>query len=152
ALQARRPIVAATTNGDEDSVPDRMACYRKGLPRNQFGGVDGPVYDALRLALKSQKHTDFERIPRGGGRKLSNPQAAFTFHPEGGDPHTFDLPAPPSVRSEAAAWEASELYWQAVCRDVPFAAYDSTAIVKEAASHLATNSSKAFRGTSDAHF
>lgn len=150
-LQSRRPIASMDANGDEDSLPRRLGCYAKGLPRNQFGEVDVAAHGALLGAIRSQKHTDFERIPRGGGRKLSNPQAAFTFHLEGGDPHTFDLPQAPSIKSEAAAWEASELYWQALCRDVPFSAYGSSPIVHKAAKHLGSTLSDVFRGTTEAH-
>src|ERR1700674_1139707 len=87
-LQSKRPIASMAVNGDEGSLPKRIACYAKGLPRNQFGEVDAATYNALLVAIRSQKHADFERIPRGAGRKLNDPQAAFTFHLEGGDPHT----------------------------------------------------------------
>ena len=77
--QSERPIAAMIANGDENSLPNRIACFVKGLPQNQFGEVDPAAYNALLAAIKSGKHTDFERIPRGGGRKLNNPQSAFTF-------------------------------------------------------------------------
>ena len=95
------------SNGDENNLPNRIACFAKGLPQNQFGEVESGAYDALLVAVKSGKHADFERIPRGGGRKLNNPQAAFTFHLEGGDPHTFDILPAPSITSQAAAQETS---------------------------------------------
>jgi hypothetical protein len=148
--QSKRPIASMKANGDEDSLPTGVGCYIKGLPRNQFGEVEAATYNALLVAIRSQQHADFERIPRGGGRRLSDPQGAFTFHLEGGDPHTFDIPQPPSIKSEAAAREASELYWQALCRDVPFAAYESSHIVHEAAKHLGSSLSSVFRGSTKA--
>src|SRR5260221_13138910 len=120
-LQSKRPESAMATNGDEDALPGRIACFSKGLAKNEYGEVQPDGYHALLTAIRSGKYSDFERIPRGGGRKLSNPQAAYTFHLEGGDPHTFNIAAPPSLTSEALAVEASELYWQALARDVPFA-------------------------------
>jgi len=144
--QSERPMAAMIANGDENSVPNRVACFAKGLPQNQFGEVDSTAYNALLAALKSGKHSDFERIPRGGGRKLNNPQSAFTFHLEGGDPHTYAIPAAPSIASQAAALETSELYWQALCRDVPFASYETSPIVSQAAKHLGTAPANAFRG------
>jgi hypothetical protein len=125
-----------TSNGEENSLPNRIACFAKGLPQNEFGEVRASAYEALLAAMKSGKHSDFEQIPRGGGRKLSNPQAAFTFQLEGGDPHAFDIPPAPSIASEAAAWETSELYWQALCRDVPFLNYETSSIVHQATKQL----------------
>jgi hypothetical protein len=144
--QSERPIAAMVANGDENSLPNRIACFVKGLQQNQFGEVDPAAYNALLAAIKSGKHSDFERIPRGGGRKLNNPQSAFTFQLEGGDPHTYAIPAAPSIASPAASFETSELYWQALCRDVPFLGYETSPIVGQAAKHLATTPSTIFRG------
>jgi hypothetical protein len=138
-------------NGDQDSVPAGLACYRKGLPRNQSGDVEPATYEALLVALRSQDHSDFERIPRGGGRKLNDPQAAFAFQIEGGDPHSFDVLPPPSIRSEAAALETSELYWQSLCRDLAFRAYESSPVIQEAAKHLGTTALAIFRGPTKSH-
>jgi hypothetical protein len=144
--QSKRSIASMTSNGDEDSLPNRIACFAKGLPQNRFGEVQPEAYAALLGAMKSGKHADFERIPRSGGRKLNDPQAAFTFHLEGGDPHTFDIPPAPSLSSAAVEPEASELYWQAICRDVPFLKYETSPIVLRAAKHLKTTPSAVFRG------
>jgi hypothetical protein len=144
--QSKRPTASMMSNGDEDSLPNRIACFAKGLPQNRFGEVEETAYDALLSAIKSGKHADFERIPRGGGRKLNNPQAAFTLHLEGGDPHTFDIPPAPSITSEGAARETSELYWQALCRDVAFSNYETSPIVGQAAKHLGVTPKAMFRG------
>jgi hypothetical protein len=144
--QRERSMAAMTGNGDEDSLAHRIACFAKGLPQNQFGEVTPAAYDALLAAIKSGKHSDFERIPRGGGRKLSNPQSAFTFHLECGDPHSFGIPPAPSIASQSATFETSELYWQALCRDVPFSDYETSPIVRQAAKHLGATPSTVFRG------
>jgi hypothetical protein len=143
--QNERPISSMAANGEEDSLPNRIACFTKGLPRSQFGEVNASAYNVLLAAIRSQSHADFERIPRGGGRKLNNPQAAFTYHLEGGDPHTFDIPPAPSIATQAASRETSELYWQALCRDVPFLSYEMSPIVIQAARHLGTTPSGVFR-------
>lgn len=145
--QSKRSAASMTTNGDESSFPDWTACYAKGLPQNRLGDVQPTAYAALLKATESGKHADFERIPRGGGRKLSNPQSAFTFHLEGGDPHSFEIPPPPSVTSSTAANETSELYWQALCRDVPFSSYESSPVVGAAAKNLGATPKTVFRGS-----
>ncbi len=144
--QSERPVAAMLANGDEDSLPKRIACFAKGLQQNQFGEVDAAAYNALLAAIKSQKFFDFERLPRGGGRRLNNPQSAFAFHMEGGDPHTFDIPPAPSIATSAATLETSELYWQALCRDVSFSEYETSPIVQRAAKHLRVTPASVFRG------
>ena len=144
--QRKRPAASMIANGDETSLPNRIGCFVKGLPQNRFGEVDEGAYAALLTAIASGKHADFERIPRGGGRKLNNPQSAFTFHLEGGDPHSFDIPPAPSITSQTAAQETSELYWQALCRDVPFSSYDKSPVVGPAAKHLGVSPKTIFRG------
>jgi hypothetical protein len=91
-IQSKRPIVLPATNSDETSLPNWIGCFAKGLPQNQFGEVAPTAYRALLDAVNSGRDADFERIPKGAGRKLSNPEAAFTFHLEGGDSHQFGLP------------------------------------------------------------
>ena len=145
--QSARPVASMIANGDEDSLPGRIACFAKGLHQNQFGEVDPAAYNALLAAIKSGKHSDFEQLPRGGGRRLSNPQSAYTFHLEGGDPHSFSIPPAPSIATQAAAFETSELYWQALCRDVPFASYENSPIIHQAAKHLGATPSTVFRGS-----
>jgi hypothetical protein len=149
--QSLRELASLATNGDEDAIPGRAACFVKGLARTQSGGVAPPAYQALLDALQSRDASDFDRLPRGGGRRLANPQAAFAFHLEGGDPHTFAMPAPPSIRSRAAASEVGELYWQALCRDVPFAEYGSSPLAQRAAKDLGQSASTLFRGASAAN-
>jgi membrane-associated phospholipid phosphatase len=148
ALQNARPLAPIPANGDETNFPDRIGCFAKGLSQNDFGEVRPAAYDALLAALKSGKYAAFDRVPRAGGRKLSNPVAAFAFHLEGGDSHQFGSPLAPSITSEAAAWETSELYWQSLCREVPFERYNSTALVGQAAEHLGVTPATIFRGSS----
>lgn len=145
--QSERPIAPMIANGDEESLPDRIACFAKGLQQSQFGEVDPGAYNALLAAIKSGKNSDFEQLPRGGGRRLNNPQSAYTFHLEGGDPHSFSIPPAPSIATAAATSETSELYWQALCRDVPFLSYQTSPVIQQAAKHLGTTPSRVFRGS-----
>ena len=133
-------------NADESSLPEWIACHSKGLPQKAPAVVDPAAYKALLTAMKSENSSDFDRIPRAGGRKHSDPQSSFAFHLEGGDPHTFDIPAAPSIISSDCVPDSDELYWQALCRDVPFAEYNKSSIVAEAAANLGKTPATAFRG------
>ena len=145
-LQSTRKLSTLNPNHDEDNLPNRIGCFAKGLPQNKFGEVEPAAYNALLAAMQSGKSADFDKIPRSGGRTLSNPQSAFAFHMEGGDPHTFQVAAPPSIASVDCAPDSDELYWQALCRDVPFSQYDNSALVEKAAKHLKATAATVFRG------
>ena len=45
----------------------------------------------------------------------------------------------------------SELYWQALCRDVPFSAYGSSPLIADAAKYLRSTPAQVFRGRREAH-
>lgn len=138
------PFPTFPTNGDEELYPDKIASFTKGLPHNENGEVDLSAYAALLNALSTGETAAFESIPLGGKVKLANPQAAYAFVLEGPDPHQLALSAPPAFRSAETAGEMIELYWQALTRDVPFAAYETHALVNAAAADLSRTSD--FRG------
>ena len=73
---------------------------------------------------------------RGSGRLFVSPQAANTFHLEAGDSHRFACPLPPSFSSAGGAAEMNEIYWQAVCRDIPFLEYATSPPVRQATESL----------------
>lgn len=135
-----------TSNGDETAIPNFVGCFVKGLPQNQFGEVEPEAFQALLKAIESGRHGDFEHIPKGGGRKLSNPEAAFAFSTEGADSHGFGIPPAPSITSHEAALDGSELYWQALCRDIPFSEYSTSPLIRRAADHLRFTPASVFRG------
>jgi hypothetical protein len=131
-------------NGDEDRLPDRIACYSKGLPHDARGEPDRKAYDILLKALRSGRPEELERIPLGGFVKLANPQAAFAFELIGPDGCQVELAPAPAFDSAEQAGEMVELYWQALARDVPFEEYGSSPLSLQAAEDLSRLSG--FRG------
>ncbi len=138
AAEAQRaiPDSGQASNGDEESLPRRIACFTKCLPHNDLGEVDAAAYDLLLAALRSGEQDAFERIPLGGYRKLSNPQAAYASDLVGCDPSQLALAAPPRFDSAEQAAEMVELYWQALLRDVPFAQYETHPLAAAACEDL----------------
>jgi hypothetical protein len=142
--QSNLPLPICPTNGDEAAYPTPIASFTKGLPHNALGEGDPKAYAALRAALTTGHASAFEALPLGGQLPLANPQAAYAFDLEGLDPHHVALPAPPAFWSAEMAAEMVELYWQALTRDVPFAAYETHPLIQEAMADLSRCS--AFRG------
>lgn len=134
----------STNNGDEDTYPNKIASYTKGLPHNERGEVDLPAYSAFLKAIATGKHADFEAVPLGGRAKFANPQAAYASTVEGFALHELALNAPPTFASAETAGEMVELYWQALTRDVPFPEYATHALTTAAATDLSRCSD--FRG------
>ncbi|MEU3252237.1 vanadium-dependent haloperoxidase [Streptomyces sp. NPDC006997] len=127
-----------TANGEEsDYAPlPFIANYSKGLPHNELGEVDPAAYNLLRRALHTGRHEDFERIPLAGPRKLVNPQAGLAFDLQGPDAQALTVPPAPRIDSAQGAAEAVELYWMALCRDVPFADFAVNQEAVDAAAEL----------------
>ena len=118
--------VAHPVNSDEN-LPGFPGNFAKALPHTLSGSVDPAAYAALRKACISGAEADFALIPLGGTVKLANPEAAWAFSLEAGDPFDFAVRAAPSVSSAETAGEMVELYWHALLRDVRFSDYTSSA-------------------------
>src|SRR5439155_26166189 len=73
---------------------------------------------------------------RASGRPLVNPQAAYAYTLEGADCCVFACPPPLALSSAEVAAEMVELCWQALARDVPFAEYGSSPLIRQAAEEL----------------
>ena len=130
--QADMRIGTQETNGDEGLYADYRGSYSKGLPHDDDGRVDPDAFAAFLRALGSGSNDDFEAIPLGGTRKLVSPLAAYRYELVGLDSHkTFMRPAPVFAGAECAA-EMVELYWKALCRDVPFADYATDPLIRDA--------------------
>ncbi len=124
------------TNGDEGLYTDYRASFTKALPHDAHGLVDRRAYRQLLRALKSGRSGAFERIPVAGDRRLVNPQAAYRFELTGRDcGATFMRPAPTYAGAETAA-EMGEVYWKALCRDVPFADFETSPLIGAAIDDL----------------
>jgi hypothetical protein len=124
------PVPKQISNGDEQRYPNFIGNYSKGLPHNAIGEVNAVAYRSLVSAVRNCTAAAFERLPLGGGVKLVNPLAGLAYDLEGADSHQLSIPPSPAVASKARADEAIELYWMALCRDVPFTNYttDQTAL------------------------
>lgn len=131
-------------NGDEALYANRIGSYSKGLPHNAIGEVNPAAYTAFLTALTSGDPDDFESIPLGGARRLTNPQAGLAFDTEGNDPHQFVLPPAPELSSAEEAAEMVELYWMALLRDTQFNRYGAVDLPSVAAKELSDLSD--FRG------
>jgi hypothetical protein len=134
-----RPLAEQPTSGDEQRFGrsvNYFASFSKGLPHDDHGEVDPDAFEALRSALAAENGGDFGSIPQPGVRPLANPEGAVSYNTVGLDPNDVYAPAAPAFDSAEAAAEMTELYWQALARDVPFQEYGDDATVEAAAEEL----------------
>ena len=131
-----KTIPIQTPNDDEKTLPLKTGSYSKGLPHNKWGEVDLDAYGALLGAVTTGQPSDFQNIPLGGSVRLVNPQAGLAFDLEGADSHALKMPAAPRVLGAVRAAEATELYWMALCRDIPFRDYATDPTIKAAIDDL----------------
>jgi hypothetical protein len=146
-LAASRPQPSHPNNGEEALYPKKIASFSKGLPHNNLGEVDPTAYAALKAAIISENPADFEAVPLGYGRKLTNPQSAYAYDLEGADSHDLAQPPAPTIARGEAASELDELYWMALARDIAFADYASDPTIAAASAEL--TGFNAFRGPRD---
>ena len=135
-FERQLPVPRQTTNGDEQEYQNFIGNYSKGLPHNAIGEVDPSAYRSLLSAVRQGTAAAFEQVPLGGNTKLVNPLAGSAFDLEGTDSHQLAIPPFPAVANQALADEAVELYWIALCRDVPFANFATAAKTLGAVSEL----------------
>ncbi len=137
-------IAAQPNNGDETLYADRRGNHAKGLLHNNDGHVNTAAYNTLLTALASTNPSDFNNITMGGTRKLTDPQAGYSFSLEGDDAAINVVPPAPAFASAEAAGEMVENYWHALLRDIPFNKYDSDPLAADAMADL--NGLSDFRG------
>jgi hypothetical protein len=135
-LQATPQNLPHPDNNDEELYPDKIGSYSKGLPHNADGTVVASAYAALVQAINSGLPADFDAIPLGGSRGLTNPQSGLAFDVEGPDAQALVQPPAPAFASREQAGEISENYWMALLRDVPFAQFAGNPIANAAAADL----------------
>jgi hypothetical protein len=135
-MQATPQNLPHPNNDDENLYPNKLGSYSKGLPHNDDGTVVLSAYEALVKAVNSGLPSDFDAIPLGGARLLTNPQSGLAFDMEGPDAHALVQPPAPAFASRAQAAEISENYWMALLRDVPFSQYATNPIANAAAADL----------------
>ena len=135
-LQATPQNLQHPNNQDENLYPNKIANYSKGLPHNSDGTVVVSAYNALLNALNSGRPADFDAIPLGGSRGLTNPQSGLAFDMQGPDAHALVQPPAPAFASREQAAEISENYWMALLRDVPYSQYSTNPIANAAAADL----------------
>ena len=129
-------------NGDEDSFGPAMT-FSKALPHDSLGIVEPDAYNKLISALSSGVFSKLGSVNVGIAR-LANPEAAYTYSLQGSDSRQLKLKPAPSISSDEYGAEMIELYWQALCRDVPFTDYDSSSQIADAASEI--GSASGFQG------
>src|SRR3954471_3761396 len=107
-VEFERDIPAQPANGEETDHPF-VANYSKALPHNKFGEVEPAAYQLLRRALATGNNEDFERIPLGDTRKLTNPQSGASFDLQGPDAQALAIRPAPRIDSPENSAEAVEL-------------------------------------------
>ena len=138
------PTPLPRANDDELQYPEGWANFSKALPHDDLGHPDPDAFAALVHACTTGDPADFAAIPLGGGQPLRNPQGGLAFEVCGYDSHQTSVPPAPAFASAWRAGEMVEVYWAALLRDVPFAAYATDPLVARACDDL--SALRDFRG------
>ena len=137
-------------NGEENEYKDKdghrnfIANFTKGFTHHpkdnrDAGEVINADYRKLVDAMESGDPDDFEDLTLGLGRQLTSPQAGLMFDLEGPDSQDIGIRKAPRINSAEAAGEIAELYWMALCRDVPFGQFGADTTIGDAVTDLSAN-------------
>ena len=142
AAKASNLILSWDTEGsdwlpspDESAVQGSRALFSKGLPHNNDGIPDEAAFSAFVEAIRSRNINELERLRPKAGIPWVDPTAgiqlttAATLGPYGSG----------WFGSKLMAGDLTELYWAALCRDIPFLAYGSSTLVSQANQDLVKN-------------
>lgn len=79
----------------------------------------------------------YQGLPDGPGMRAWESQGAgLTYDLEGPDAQAVSMPPAPSLDSQELIAEMGEVYWQALCRDVPFAEWNTNSTIDDARNSL----------------
>jgi hypothetical protein len=139
---ARQQLLRSTFRPDpSDAAGDDgpVTNYGKALTHRGDGVPTAAGYRSLVEAIETgtvaaYNAIDLDTSPEA--RRLAEPHGAHGFEGMGADPHQVTIAPHPSADSPAAGAELAELYWRALCRDVPFGAHGDDATVADAVADL----------------
>lgn len=155
-IAAVRPHPVHHTNGDElrhrdeHGNPTYIGNFTKCLRHDDDGFLMNPQhYIEWVRAIDSADPRDIAAVPIGGppwkvaypgdpvpARGWESQGAGSTFELEGPDPQAVTMPPAPALDSEELIAEMAELYWMALCRDIPFAQWSSHVTIGNAIDSL----------------
>lgn len=127
SLDVRRkflPIDASVSRADRFS-------FSKGFLHNRLLGYDRTLQERLRAAIRTSDMAEIDAVYRSAV-PIVNPVSGNSFLEAGRDSRQYELIDPPDLTSSEFAWEAAELCWAALCRDIPFSRYHESDLVGRA--------------------
>jgi hypothetical protein len=137
---ARQQLLQATYRADENVDDDPATNFGKALEHDGDGVPTPEAYGSLVEAIEDGSVEAFNGImlenDDGRSRRLVEPHGSLAFQKSGADPHMVQIRSHPSFFSDQSGAEMVELYWRALCRDVPYGEYGSDGTVGEAVSDL----------------
>jgi hypothetical protein len=133
-----KPLPAQIPNSDESVYANDhyIGNFTKNLPHDNLGQVDPAAYKTFLKACTTGREADFEAITLGGTAPYASPQAGLTVSLDGVDSGAITIPPSPTFSSAQRADEMVELYWHALCRDVPFWQYGQEPLTTAAIADL----------------
>jgi hypothetical protein len=132
------------SNGDEQRYASKIGNFSKTMRHNDLGEVNAADYAALVAAIERKDFAGINAIPTDGGTAFANPLGGHTFNMEGPDSAAIPVAAPPALASPQFAYQMAEIYWMAVCRDVPFSEYETSPLIRACIDDLSTRFSGYF--------
>ncbi|MDH4081263.1 MAG: vanadium-dependent haloperoxidase [Nitrospira sp.] len=173
-IAAARPHPIHRANGDEhrhrdeNGKPTYIGNFTKCLRHDDNGFLVDPMdYSEWVRSIDSADPRDIAaqtiggppwKVPQNNANNIpvrgwESQGAGSTFELEGPDAQSVTMPPAPALDSEELVAEMAELYWMALCRDIPFAQWGGDATIGDAINSLKKldwfRANKAVTGSTD---
>lgn len=127
ALNTPKPFYeSALTHRRTDEI-----LFSKGLRHNRLLSCDRNLQARIFQAIDNNDIADLDRFIRSE-RPWVNPMGGNALLDAGRDTTQYRIPVPPNLNSAEFDWEAAEVAWASICRDVPFAHYGEEELTAKA--------------------
>lgn len=132
---AERSIGQIERNLETEKYVEDSLQFSKGLLHNRILHFDKLHHRRIFTAIENN---DFDVIEENykSQNPLVNPIAANAIADVGRDATQYRIASAPGYSTTEFAWEAAEIVWASLCRDVPFVSFDSSEICVDAAATL----------------
>jgi hypothetical protein len=156
-IAAARPHPVHRANGDEhrhrdeNGKPTYIGNFTKCLRHDDDGFLRDPTdYSEWVRSIDSADPRDIAdqtiggppwKVPQNNANNIpvrgwESQGAGSTFELEGPDAQSVTMPPAPALDTEELVAEMAELYWMALCRDIPFALWSGNATIGKAIGSL----------------
>jgi len=125
-------------NGDESTIPMFLGTFTKCINHDAQGRANSTEANKLIDSLKNRDTDLLATVNLDLGRKFVQPRGALSLNIVGPTPSSISIPPAPKFNSAETAGEMVEDYCHVLCRDIPFADFNTNSVIGNCVAYMNT--------------